>query len=308
MELLIDFNWLFNNRLYAFNNLTNSEGIPTGGMYGILKVHEMIANKGYNIVACLDGNPIERKTLFEDYKANREQDEFRTNAKKGNQTLFEILNHLGWKFYKDDEKEADDLIASRAMENSKKGIETIIYSSDKDLQQLMVFPNVKITSKIEKGQFVFKTNQDVIDKIGCEPRYQRWMRPARGDSSDNIPSAVPRVQAKVILPVVKDIEDGVMLGLTLPESYHRAVEKHKDSLTKNAYEKLRNGINQYCINFQIMDLLKWYHQPIEMKQVQFRELSDDMIILMLDRFEMKEFKEWYINKSMFGDIKFGGLN
>ena len=300
MELLIDFNWLYNRSLFAFENLTNDEGVPTGGIYGTLKTISSFIDMGYkNITICLDDYPEERKKLFEGYKANREPNETREKAKKCNQSLFEILSHLGCKIYKEVGKEADDLIASKAMELAKENRECIIFSSDKDLQQLMVFPQVKISSKIEQGKLMFKTAKDTIEKIGCEPQYLRVFRPARGDQSDGIPSAVPRVQAKVILPVAKSIQDNLMLGLTLDESYSKAVESNRDSMTKSAYEKFVNGKNQYIINFLLADLLKWYHSPIEMEQLPFRQLNDELLYQILDRFQLREFKEWYVNKKMF---------
>lgn len=300
MELLVDFNWLYNRSLFAFENLTNEEGIPTGGMYGTIKTITSFIDMGYkNISIFLDDYPEERKQLFEGYKANREPNETREKAKKCNQSLFEILSHLGCKIYKVAGKEADDLIASRSMELAKEGKECIIFSSDKDLQQLMTFPQIKISSKIEQGKLVFKTAEDTIEKIGCEPSLSRWYRGMRGDQSDNIPSAVPRVQSKVLIPIVRDIEDNVMLGLKLNEAYNKAVEKHKDNLTKSAYEKLINGVTQYCINFSLMDLLKWYHSPIAMEQLPFRQLNDELLYPILDRFQLREFKEWYVNKKMF---------
>lgn len=300
MELLVDFNWLYSRSLFAFENLTNEEGIPTGGMYGTIKTITSFIDMGYKYISVfLDDYPDERKKLFEGYKANREPNETREKAKKCNQSLFEILNHLGCKIYKVEGKEADDLIASRAMELAKENKECIIFSSDKDLQQLMTFPQIKVSSKIEQGKLVFKTVEDVIEKVGCEPQYHRVMRPFRGDQSDGIPSAVPRVQAKVILPVAKSIQDNLMLGLTLDESYSKAVESNKDNMTKVAYEKFVSGKNQYIINFLLADLLKWYHSPIAMEQLPFRELNDELLYVILDRFQLREFKEWYVNKKMF---------
>lgn len=295
MELIIDFSWLWNRSLYAFKDLTSPEGEPTGAMYGLLKFHEAIANKGYKIIACLDDFSTERKELYEGYKATREVDDFRLQAKKTNQPLFEILNFLGWEFYKSDGYEADDIIASRAMELAKQNTTCIIYSSDKDLQQLMVFPTILISSSIDKGNFVFKSAKDVEEKIGVKPELVRYFRPLKGDSSDNIRSAAPRVQTKYLIPLATIIEDNLMIGMSLDKAYEKAVEKLSDQLTPKAKATLLEGKYTYCVNFQIMDLLKHYHNPLLQHQITFRELNEEMLFNLLDRYGLKEFKGNYID-------------
>lgn len=295
MELIIDFSWLWNRSLYAFKDLTSPEGEPTGAMYGLLKFHEAVACKGYKIIACLDDFSSERKELYEDYKSTREVDDFRLRAKKTNQALFEILNFLGWEFYKTDGLEADDIIASRAIELAKQNTTCIIYSSDKDLQQLMVFPTILISSSIDKGNFVFKSAKDVEEKIGVKPELVRYFRPLKGDSSDNIKSATPRIQTKYLIPLATLIEDNLMLGMTLGDAYTKAVEKLSGELTSKAKATLLEGKHTYCVNFQLMDLLKYYHTPAPQNKVVFREMTEEMMLNLLDRYGLKEFKGNYID-------------
>lgn len=297
-ELIIDINWLWINRLYAFKDLTNADGIPTGGFYGVLKFHEAIANKGYQIVACLDGYPKERKELSEDYKDNRESDDFRTLARKCNQAMFEVLNFLGWKFYKNDNLEADDLIAMRAIKNANSNVETIIYSGDKDLCQLMMYPQIKVSNKIEKNNFVFRTNEELIDKVGCTCNLLRYYRPFRGDSSDNIKAATPRIQSKILQPMAKSIENNLMLGLTLNESYKKAIADNSDILTAKSKQTLIEGEQAYCINFQLMDLLKWHYQEVDVDEVNFRKLSETDMLDILKSYNMKEFIGNYIDNKV----------
>lgn len=295
MELIVDFSWLWNRSYFAFKDFQNSEGDLTGAMYGVLKFHEAIADKGYKIVACLDDISNFRKEVYEDYKANREVDVERVKAKRCNQSLFEILSYLGWEFYKTEGCEADDLIASRAMENAKAGNPCVVYSSDKDLQQLMIFPSVQVASSIEQGQFVYKTEQDTIEKLGCSPSQIRYFRPFKGDTSDNIPSAVSRIQSKHLVPIAKDIEDGLVLGLTLENAYDKAITKNKSKLTSSAFQKLVEGRETYVRNFIIMDLIKWYHNPIPQNKVEFRTLTETGLFELLDKYELKEFKGNYID-------------
>lgn len=295
MELIIDFSWLWNRSYFAFKDFQNSEGELTGAMFGVLKFHEAIADKGYKIVACLDDVSSYRKEVYEGYKANREVDVDRVKAKKCNQSLFEILSFLGWEFYKTEGYEADDLIASRAMENAKENKPCIIYSSDKDLQQLMVFPTVQVASSIEQGQFVFKTPEDVMSKLDVPPELVRYYRPFKGDTSDNITSAVSRIQSKHLIPIAKDIEDGLVLGLTLETAYDKAVSKNKDKLTPSALQKLNEGRSTYVRNFVIMDLIKWYHNPVQQNKVSFRTLTEEGLFNLLDRYELKDFKGNYID-------------
>ena len=295
-ELIIDFSWLWNRSHFAFKDLRNSEGQLTGAMYGVLKFHEQIAYKGYKIVACLDDISVERKQIYEGYKATREIDEDRIKAKKCNQSLFEILSFLGWTFYKTEGYEADDLIASRACQFAKQGTACTIFSSDKDLQQLLELPTVKISSSIDKGKFVYKTEKDTIEKLGVKPELLRYFRPLRGDTSDNIPAAVPRVQTKYLIPFAEAIKDSLTLGLTLGDAYDRAFTKVESTLTAIAKEKISVGKEIYIKNFLIMDLLKWYNlEPICKEPVKFREMNEETMFLLLDKYEMKEFKGSYLD-------------
>lgn len=306
-ELIIDFSWLWNRSYFAFKDLKTASGDLTGAMFGILKFHEQIAQKGYRIVACLDDVPTRRKQLYEGYKANREIEEDRYKAKRCNQALFEILSFLGWTFYKTEGYEADDLIASRACQYAKQGKPCTIFSSDKDLLQLLELPTVKITSSIDSGKFVYKTDKYILDKIGCRADLVRYFRPLKGDSSDNIPIATLRVKTTILVPFAEAIKDSLVLGLTLPDAYDRALTllESKVKLTPKAKETLTNGKNQYVLNFQLMDLLKWYNEePLCSEQpVSFRQLDEKVLFDLLDRYELKDFKGCYLDSKMMGDFK-----
>ena len=295
--VLVDFSWLWNRSLYAFKDLADSEGNPTGGLVGVLKFHELVRNKDLDKIICLDDFSAKRKELYPEYKANREVDEFRLKAKKSNSDLLKALKFLGWKILKKEGYEADDIIAMKALQLAQQGQEVIIYSSDKDMQQLMVYPNIKISCSIDKGDFVYKTEQDVIDKLGVPPSLSRWLRPMRGDSSDNITSAAPRVNSKYLIPIAESIAKDIVSNPNLEEVYTNAVAKAE--LTPKARAVLTESKATYLRNFQLMDLLQHAYCKEEVPECDIPLINEDEFYAILDKYSLNDFKGKYLEQKIF---------
>lgn len=81
--------------------------------------------------------------------------------------------------------EADDLIAGFVQMHPDDNI--VIITADSDMAQLFKHQNVNIVSPItDKPQ--------KLDKFNNDPEYYLYQKCIRGDSTDNIPSAYPRVK------------------------------------------------------------------------------------------------------------------
>jgi 5'-3' exonuclease len=99
-----------------------------------------------------------------------------------------------------EEAEADDVIASvvELVKANRPGCTIVIVSSDKDLWQL-VEPNVEVYLPT-RGRFV--TQDLIMEEYGVvDPRRVALYKALWGDSGDNIPNAVPRMQRQ-LLPIV----------------------------------------------------------------------------------------------------------
>ncbi|MGH9713379.1 MAG: DNA polymerase I [Candidatus Acidiferrales bacterium] len=89
-----------------------------------------------------------------------------------------ILEHAGY--------EADDVIGSLARQATKKNLEVIIVTSDKDMMQL-VTPHVRVLNPA-KGDLVIDEKK-VEELMGVPPRKVADVMALMGDSIDNIPGA-----------------------------------------------------------------------------------------------------------------------
>lgn len=138
------------------------------------------------------------------YKGNRRKDMTPSQQAKYQQFLehlaeFErlIINHTTITALAGDGLEADDLIAGFCQVHDGSDDEIIIISADSDLLQLVRYGNVRVISPAtDKPQS--------LDDYDGDPDYYLFQKCIRGDPTDNIQSAYPRVQTKRIKKAYTD--------------------------------------------------------------------------------------------------------
>lgn len=140
------------------------------------------------------------------YKGNR-----RTNMTESQQLKFErfvahlkefetlIIDHTTIITLYGDRLEADDLIAGFVQQTDAN---VVIISADSDLAQLMKHDNVTLVSPATDKV------QDTLKKYENDPEYYLFHKCIRGDSTDNIQSAYPRVRSVKIKEVYDDAING----------------------------------------------------------------------------------------------------
>ena len=148
--IIIDGNSLANRAFYALPGLSNSEGVLTNAVYGFnMLILKIIKNENPDYIAvCFDkGGPLKRKDDFENYKANRKgmPEELRDQMP----LIKEYLSAMNIYQCEMDGVEADDLIGTITKKAEVNDLETVIYSADKDLLQL-ISENTKV-SLTKKG-------------------------------------------------------------------------------------------------------------------------------------------------------------
>lgn len=181
---LIDGNAYLYRAYYAMPGLTNSKGKPTGAAFGFTTMLlKLIEDRRPDAVAvCFDtAHPTERHELFEHYKANRSEtpDDLLAQFEPTKQ----ILDALTIPVIETPGYEADDALATLAMQGIEKGHRVFIVTSDKDMLQL-VGPMLKVYDPIKNR---------VLDESYVQERFS--LPPERvveymalvGDASDNIP-------------------------------------------------------------------------------------------------------------------------
>lgn len=202
--ILIDGNSLANRAFYALPLLMNKKGVYTNSVYGLTQIMLRILkelNPDYLLVAFDAGKLSFRNEKYEEYKGTR----MKTPHELTEQfpLIKELLDNLGLSYYEQAGYEADDIIGTVSDYADKLGIETIIYSGDKDLFQLISdTTTVHITRKGISEMDVFD-REALISEYGLKPSQMIDFKGLMGDSSDNIPG-VPGVGEKTALKLLHE--------------------------------------------------------------------------------------------------------
>ncbi|MDB6095985.1 MAG: polymerase [Francisellaceae bacterium] len=190
--ILVDGSSYLFRAFHALPPLTNSKGVPTGAMLGVLNMLKKLLNEYepdlIGIIFDSKGKNF-RHEFYEPYKANR----LKMPEELGVQIepLFKIIKALGLPLIVVPGVEADDIIGSYALQAKAAGLKVLISTNDKDLAQLVdeditllnPMNNEKMDSKAVKLKFGVNPDQ-IVDYLSLV-----------GDSVDNIPG-VPSVGPK----------------------------------------------------------------------------------------------------------------
>src|SRR3954453_16465472 len=137
---IIDGKSVFYRGYYAMPNLSTGDGVPTGGVFGFATMAlELLKKLKPDYVAVAWDKPKtnirKRVELYPEYKAGRKPapPDFYAQVP----ILQELLEAFGWPLYELDDYEADDIMGALAVQASKKGLETLLVTSDLDMLQLV---------------------------------------------------------------------------------------------------------------------------------------------------------------------------
>lgn len=253
--LLVDFMYLWNRVYYAQH--------ASGGDYFryVLDFMESLDrtedwDKKYII---LDGRTCSarHKALLPSYKHGRDS---KTQVYS---RVNELISRVTCKcstlsFQRADNYEADEVIASWV--RFLKDDYLHIYSGDKDLIQLTYYPNVAIgdgyTRLGDSLLFIPYTPKEMTSKVaklsnGYFTDYKSILkfRVFRGDSSDKIPSAIPRLRAKDICTII----DKWNIKQPLSESVLDGIaDEIEDEMLRDKVMEAKSNILR---NYQLMNLI-----------------------------------------------------
>ena len=182
--ILVDFNQIALSNIFV--QKLNEENMIRHMILNSLRMYNVKYRKEYgNMVICCDAGNTWRKQYFPYYKASRKKNrdssdlDFNEIFRILNMVRDEIIQNLPYKVIQIDGCEADDVIASLAMETQEFGKDekVMIISSDKDFIQLQKYGNVSQFSPMQK--------KVVTDK---NPRMYLFEHVIKGDTGDGIPN------------------------------------------------------------------------------------------------------------------------
>lgn len=201
--ILVDGSSYLYRAFHAMPGLNNSEGQPTGAIYGVINMTRSLL-KQYQpdyIAMVFDAKgKTFRDDIYPEYKANRPPmpDEMRSQVPY----IYEIVEAMGLPLLVIEGVEADDVIGTLAAQAEEKAVDVLISTGDKDMAQL-VNDRVTLVNTMDnrvtdvdgvKTRFGVKADQ-FIDYLALV-----------GDSADNIPG-VPKVGPKTAVKLINDYGD-----------------------------------------------------------------------------------------------------
>jgi DNA polymerase-1 len=190
--LLVDGSSYLYRAFHAMPDLRNTEGAPTGAIYGMINMLRRLRNDySAAYIACVfdaKGKTF-RDDLYAEYKANRAS--MPDDLAKQVEPIHEAVRALGWPILMVDGIEADDVIGTLAVQAVQHGMQAVISTGDKDMAQL-VNEHVTLINTMSNEKF---DREGVIAKFGVPPERIVDYLSLIGDTVDNVPG-VPKVGPK----------------------------------------------------------------------------------------------------------------
>ncbi|MGF1835994.1 DNA polymerase I [Photobacterium sanguinicancri] len=190
--ILIDGSSYLYRAYHAAPNFTNSDGEPTGAVYGVVNMlRSMLRQFSTEHIAVIfdaKGKTF-RDDMYPEYKANRPPmpDDLRGQI----EPLHAVIKAMGLPLISISGVEADDVIGTLASQASQAGMPVLISTGDKDMAQL-VDENVTLINTMTD---VVMDPAGVVEKFGIGPELIIDYLALMGDKVDNIPG-VPGVGEK----------------------------------------------------------------------------------------------------------------
>lgn len=278
---LIDASGYIFRAFYTRPPMVKSDGTPVGAIYGYCEMLRDLLRKNdaTHMAVVLDAGRSGREQIDPNYKGNRTAKPPELITQLG--MLADATASHGIATVKMDGMEADDVIATYALQSVRMGGEAVIYSSDKDLMQLLT-AGVAIYDPL-KNQHV---DSDVCrERMGVYPHQVLDYLSIVGDASDNIPG-VPSIGAKgaaTLLRAHGDLDTILMLAEHDPVIMS-CTAKQRESLRTNAAlahksrELARLKIVEGCPD---LDDLEWSQpDPVRLgaylREMEFAILARDL--------------------------------
>lgn len=240
--LIVDGMNLVHRSRWAFKDLTDSSGLPSGHFYGFLVTLQSQKKKhpDCKVIVAWDCRPLRRLQIYSTYKANRSATDFGD----GIRDIKAVLSALNVIQAQKEGEEADDVIAALSRRYVEEGETVYIYARDKDLLQLVqdgkvvvLWPN---NGSVPDTAF---DEEAVRSKFGVDPGDLKCYLVFRGDEQDNIPG-VSHVRSKTISHLATTYHT--------PRSVYTSLGA--EQLTDFERESLQSFESQSYINEQLVSL------------------------------------------------------
>ena len=268
--ILIDGSSYLYRAFHALPPLTNSQGEPTGALFGVVNMLRATLKARPEYVAFVSDapGPTFRNELYDQYKANRPPmpDDLRAQV----EPMLAIVGALGFPILRVGGVEADDVIGTLTEQAHAQGIEVEISTGDKDLAQL-VRPGVTLVNTMTNT-----TTDDagVMDKFGVHPSQIVDFLSLTGDSIDNVPG-VPKCGPKTAAKWLA--EYGTLDNLIA----------HADKIGGKIGESLRAALPQLPLSRELVTIKLDVPLDASVNQLQMRDRHVEQLRELYTRYDFK---------------------
>ena len=224
-------------------NFTIPSGQATNAVYGFISmlINVVRDEAPTHLAVCFDvsRSTLKRTGLFPEYKAQRAAtpEEFKGQV----ELISELLVALNIPVFRKEGAEADDLIATLAVQASAVGCPVCIVTGDRDAFQLVDDLVTVLYPRKGVADLVRYTPAAVEEKYALTPQQYPDFAALRGDPSDNLPS-VPGVGEKTAAKWIREFG-------SLADLLDRA-----DEVKGKVGENLRAHVEQIRTNRQLTEL------------------------------------------------------
>lgn len=200
---LVDGSGYIFRAFHALPPMRRSDGTPTNAVFGftnmLMKLVEDL--EADHVAVIFDTKRLTfRNDIYPDYKANR--DEPPEDLRPQFALIRDAVRAFNVPCLEMEGYEADDLIATYALQAKQKGMRVTVVSSDKDLMQL-VDDGVDMFDPM-KNRAIGRA--EVIEKFGVGPERVVDVQSLAGDSVDNVPG-VPGIGIKTAAQLINEYGD-----------------------------------------------------------------------------------------------------
>lgn len=276
--ILVDGNSLMYRAYYGMSAggtpTANSKGLFTNAIYGFARMMNSLIMNPYDaiLVAFDAGKKTFRHDMMGDYKAGRAPmpDEFRMQISY----IKEFLDIMRIKRWEQDLYEADDIIGTMAKKASDLGYHVDIYSSDKDLLQLISENTTVHMTKKGFSELEDFTPEHFLEVYGIP--YTSWvdLKALMGDKSDNL-AGVPGIGEKT--------------GVKLLNTYGslEGILSHKDEIKGSVGEKIRANVDSALLCQKMATILRDFPIGISIDELDRKEMDKNRLIEFYTELEFK---------------------
>ncbi|MEM1312656.1 MAG: 5'-3' exonuclease H3TH domain-containing protein [Patescibacteria group bacterium] len=247
--LIIDTSYLIYRSFFAYPHLT-AKGVYTGAFFGFAKTILTLIQqyKPDELVFANDTTaPTWRHDVLADYKGNRP--EIQEEMVQQIPLIKNWIKDITPNIFSQDGFEADDFIytvSSQIAAGNNPNDQILIFSSDKDLYQILVEPQVFfLQTKTSKDGWKLFGQAEFIEKYGLDPKQWLDYKALTGDPSDNL-KGVSGIGPKTATRILQEV--GCLYNLFDTLGWDNDNLLSISILQNNARDFVENSKNESLIN------------------------------------------------------------